>query len=117
MTPRHLPFSAVCLKCARPPADDGMDAGAGAGQQNRATELRYVARQAILDASGRVHAYDLNFRNAPEVIFRRDPEVAMETMLDNEVLFGLERLSNGQSAFIGCTGEALADERVLVLAP
>jgi c-di-GMP phosphodiesterase len=94
-----------------------MDAGAGAGQQGRATEMRYVARQAILDASGRVHAYDLNFRNAPEVIFRRDPDVAMETMLDNEVLFGLERLSNGQPSFIGCTGEALADELVLVLTP
>ena len=94
-----------------------MDAGAEAGKQSLAAELRYVARQPILDASGRVHAYDLNFRNAPEVIFRRDAEVAMETMLDNEVLFGLERLSNGQPAFIGCTGEALADELVLVLTP
>jgi c-di-GMP phosphodiesterase len=94
-----------------------MDPGAVAGQQSRAAELRYVARQPILDASGRVHAYDLNFRNSPEIIFRRDPDVAMETMLDNEVLFGLERLSNGQPAFIGCTGEALADELVLVLTP
>jgi c-di-GMP phosphodiesterase len=94
-----------------------MDSGAGTGQQKLTTELRYVARQPILDASGRVHAYDLNFRNAPEVIFRRDPEVAMETMLDNEVLFGLERLSNAQPAFVGCTGEALADELVLVLTP
>jgi EAL and modified HD-GYP domain-containing signal transduction protein len=94
-----------------------MDAGAEAGQQSLAAELRYVARQPILDAAGRVHAYDLHFRNAPEAIFRRDPEMAIETMLDNEVLFGLERLSNGQHVFVSCTGEALTDNLVLVLTP
>jgi EAL and modified HD-GYP domain-containing signal transduction protein len=88
-----------------------------AASQAPATELRYVARQPILDAAGHVHAYDLRFRNAPETLFRRDAEMAIETMLDNEVLFGLERLSNGIPSFVSCTIDALADNLVLVLTP
>jgi len=49
----------------------------------------YVARQPILDLQGRVHGYDLLFRNTPETILRKDGEMAVETMLDNEVIFGL----------------------------
>jgi EAL and modified HD-GYP domain-containing signal transduction protein len=80
-------------------------------------EMRYVARQPILDLQGRVHAYDLLFRNAPEVILRRDAELAVQTMLDNEVIFGLERLTNGLPAFITCTAQALTGNSVLVLSP
>jgi c-di-GMP phosphodiesterase len=82
-----------------------------------ASELRYVARQPILDMQGRVHGYDLLFRNAPEVMLHRDTELAMQTMLDNEVIFGLERLTNGLPAFITCTAEALTENSVLVLSP
>jgi c-di-GMP phosphodiesterase len=96
---------------------NSVEAGAPPVHPNAIPELRYVARQPILDGAGHVHAYDLLFRNAPEAIFRRDPEMAMETMLDNEALFGLERLSNGLPAFISCTSEALADDLVLVLTP
>ncbi len=82
-----------------------------------AGEVRYVARQPILDLQGRVHGYDLLFRNAPEVILQRDLELAVQTMLDNEVIFGLERLTNGLPAFITCTAEALTESSVLVLSP
>jgi EAL and modified HD-GYP domain-containing signal transduction protein len=87
----------------------------GTAQPDQAGELRYVTRQPILDGKGTVHGYDLIFRNAPEAIFRRDAETAVETMLDNEVLFGLERLTNGLPAFISCTTEALTESLVLVL--
>jgi c-di-GMP phosphodiesterase len=97
------------------PQTNRLDAGADAALRGPAAELRYVARQPILDAAGHVHGYDLIFRNAPECVFRRDAEMAMETMLDNEVLFGLERLSNGMPAFIACTADALADNLVLML--
>ncbi len=80
-------------------------------------EARYVARQPILDLRGRVHGYDLLFRAAPEAVFRRDAELAAQTMLDNEVIFGLERLTNGLPAFIACTEQVLTDDSVLVLTP
>ena len=88
-----------------------------AAQPKSADEMRYVARQPILDLQGRVHAYDLLFRNDPETIFRRDAGLAIETMLDNEVIFGLESLTNGLPAFIECTAEALTEGWVLVLTP
>jgi c-di-GMP phosphodiesterase len=94
-----------------------METAVPAAQPDAAAELRYVARQPILDLAGHVHAYDLLFRNAPQSIFHRDAEAAMETMLDNEVLFGLERLSNGLPALVSCTGEALTDDLVLMLTP
>src|SRR5580704_5769922 len=84
-------------------------------QPESAGEMRYVARQPILDLQGRVHGYDLLFRNTPENVPRKDGEMAIETMLDNEVIFGLERLTNGLPAFITCTAQALAEGWVLVL--
>lgn len=99
------------------PQTKGLETGPQEARNEASAHLRYVARQPILDAAGRVHGYDLIFRNAPEAIFRRDPEMAMETMLDNEVLFGLERLSNGLPAFVSCTADALTDDLVLVLTP
>ena len=86
-------------------------------QPGKSEEVRYVACQPILDLQGHVHAYDLLFRNTPGALVRRDCDVAVETMLDNELLFGLERLSNGLPAFVSCSGEALTDDLVLVLAP
>jgi c-di-GMP phosphodiesterase len=80
-------------------------------------ELRYVARQPILDGKGFVHGYDLLFRNAPQAILRRDSDAAVETMLDNEVLFGLERLTSSLPAFVTCNAEALTEDLVLVLTP
>src|ERR1035441_8503811 len=89
----------------------------GTAQRELTGELRCVARQPILDLQGRVHGYDLIFRNTPDSVFRRDAGLAVETMLDNEVIFGLERLTNGLPAFITCTAEALAEGWVLVLVP
>lgn len=77
--------------------------------------LRYVARQPILDLHGRVHAYELLFRAGPETAFRGDGEKATRTMLDNAVMFGLERLTCGLPAFVNCTAEALTEELVHVL--
>lgn len=94
-----------------------LEKGVADAQAEPAGELRYVARQPILDKQGLVHGYDLIFRNAPEAIFRRDADSAVETMLDNEVLFGLERLTNNLPAFVTCSAEALTDNLVLVLAP
>jgi c-di-GMP-related signal transduction protein len=79
--------------------------------------LRYVARQPIMDRRARVHGYELLFRAGPETAFRGDGDLATRTMLDNTVMFGLERLTGGLPAFVNCTREALTEELVNVLPP
>jgi EAL and modified HD-GYP domain-containing signal transduction protein len=79
--------------------------------------LRYMARQPILDKRARVHAYELLFRAGPETAFRGDGDMATRTMLDNTVMFGLEKLTGGLPAFVNCTQEALTEELVDVLPP
>ena len=91
-----------------PPSSETGPADLGEG-------LRYVARQPILDLRGRVHGYELLFRNGPELVFRGDGDLATRTMLDNTVIFGLDRLTSGLPAFVNCTREALVENLVRVL--
>jgi len=77
--------------------------------------LRYVARQPIMDLHGRVHGYELLFRAGPEAFFRGDGDMATRTMLDNTVIFGLDKLTCGLPAFVNCTSESLIEEMVHVL--
>lgn len=93
-------------------------AGGAAGQETLpelAEGLRYTARQPILDLHGRVHGYELLFRSGPEDVFRGDGVIATRTMLDNTVIFGLERMTGGLPAFVNCTEEALTGNLVNVL--
>ena len=79
--------------------------------------LRYVARQPILDLRGRVHGYELLFRAGPEAVFRGDGDLATRTMLDNSVLFGMDKLTSGLPAFVNCTAESLTERLVDILPP
>ena len=63
--------------------------------------------QTIMDLRGRVHGYELLFRDGPETIFRGDGEIATRTMFDNAVLFGLGPFTGSLPAFVNCTAEAL----------
>jgi EAL and modified HD-GYP domain-containing signal transduction protein len=74
--------------------------------------LRYVARQPIMDKRGSVHAYELLFRAGPEAGYRGDGDLATRTMLDNTVMFGLDKLTGGLPAFVNCTRESLTEELV-----
>ncbi len=78
-------------------------------------ELRYLARQPILDARGQVHAYELLFRSGPENLSDSSDSVASRTVLDNSIVFGLEKLARGLPAFVNCTAEVLIQEQVRVL--
>jgi len=71
---------------------------------------RYFARQPILDLRGRVHGHELLFRQAPEEGFSGNGNLATRTMLDNSVLFGIDRLTGGLPAFVNCTRESLVDD-------
>jgi EAL and modified HD-GYP domain-containing signal transduction protein len=77
--------------------------------------LRYLARQPIMDLHGRVHGYELLFRAGPEAVFRGDGNFATRIMLDNTVIFGLEKLTGGVPAFVNCTQESLIGNMVRVL--
>lgn len=80
--------------------------------------LRYVARQPILDAQGRVHGYELLFRRgAASVAFDGDGDAATRTVLDNTVIFGIDRLTGGLPMFVNCTQEAIRGGWVKVLPP
>ncbi|HEY1766860.1 MAG TPA: HDOD domain-containing protein [Terracidiphilus sp.] len=79
--------------------------------------VRYIARQPILDLHGNVHGYELLFRAGTENAFRGDCDLATRTMLDNAVIFGLERLTGGLTAFVNCTREALTENLVDILPP
>ena len=52
-----------------------------------------MARQPILDLHSKVHAYEFLFRAGQEAAFRGDGDFA--TMLDNSVIFGMEKLTAG----------------------
>jgi c-di-GMP-related signal transduction protein len=54
-------------------------------------------------------------RAGPEAAFRGDGDVATRTMLDNSVIFGLEKLTARLTAFVNCTSEALTEQLVDVL--
>jgi EAL and modified HD-GYP domain-containing signal transduction protein len=77
--------------------------------------MRYFARQPILDLHGKVHGYELLFRDGPHAVFRGDGDAATRTMIDNTVLFGLGRLTGNLPAFVNCTEEALTGRLVHVL--
>ena len=77
--------------------------------------IRYVARQPILDLRGKVHGYELLFRDGPAAAFRGDGELATRTMIDNTVLFGLRQLTFGLPAFVNCTAETLTGNLVSIL--
>ncbi|MGB8097487.1 MAG: HDOD domain-containing protein [Terracidiphilus sp.] len=78
-------------------------------------ELRHLARQPILDARGQVHAYELLFRAAAENA--GDDDAATRTILDNSMVFGLEKIARGLPAFVNCTLQVLTQEQVRVLPP
>jgi c-di-GMP-related signal transduction protein len=79
--------------------------------------VRYVARQPILDLHGKVHGYELLFRNGPESGFCGDGDGATRAMIDNTVIFGLGRLTGGLPAFVNCTAQTLTSDVIHVLPP
>ena len=79
-----------------------------------AAGMHYAARQPILDLHGKVHGYELLFRNGPEAAFRGDGDFATRNMLDSAMLFGLEKLTLNLPAFVNCTAETLTSGLVQI---
>ena len=80
--------------------------------------LRFMARQPVFDSRLRVFGYELLFRAAPEDFARiSDSDLAARTMLDNFVLWGLDRLCDGKRALVNCTRDVITTRQVEVLPP
>lgn len=79
--------------------------------------LRFMARQPILDIQSVVHGYELLFRDGPVPAYSGNRDFATRTMLDNTVIFGLDRLTAGLPAFVNCTSDSLIAQLVNVLPP
>ncbi|MGA9062334.1 MAG: HDOD domain-containing protein [Terracidiphilus sp.] len=78
-------------------------------------DTRYVTRQPILDLRSKVRAYELLFSNGPETTLRGDREFAVRTLIDNALIFGLEKLACGLPAFVKCSADTLTGSLVEVL--
>jgi EAL and modified HD-GYP domain-containing signal transduction protein len=75
---------------------------------------RPITRQAIRNGLGRIQGYEL----LPGIEHRAtlsDDSEAARTILDDLVLFGYDRLTQGLPAFVRCSAEALADRLFEVL--
>lgn len=80
-------------------------------------EVRCMARLPILDQRGNVHGYELLFQDRPDGDIIANSVEASRTVLDDVVLFGLEKLTGGLPVFVNCTVEALTEQLVAVLPP
>jgi c-di-GMP-related signal transduction protein len=79
---------------------------------------RFVARQPILKADGKVFAYELLFRDGIKNQFSGiDPDNASRSVLDSSILMGLQLLCDGRRAFLNCTRDVLLNDYIMLLPP
>src|ERR1700679_4222819 len=89
--------------------------GLGGRAASPSPAMRHLARQPILGGQGRVVAYELLFRSAAVSAFDGSGDAASQTMIDNAMIYGLEKLTAGLPAFINCTAATLSSEYILLL--
>jgi c-di-GMP-related signal transduction protein len=75
-------------------ADDSMQVAA---------EVRYLVRQPILDTHNHLHGYELLFQLQSGGPDGGHGIHATRAILDNTLLYGLDKLTNGLPAFITCS--------------
>ena len=79
-------------------------------------QLRFVARQPIIDRKEIVFGYELLFRNGLENAFNAsDPDAASRATVDSSLLMGLDVLCDGKRAFVNCTKDTLIKGLITLL--
>ena len=96
---------------------DSLEPRTEAASPSPAGELRRITRQPVLDEKHRVHGYALNLRLGSDEIGQGGAVQAARTLLDDTVIFGVDRFTNGLPAFVTCSAESLVQDWVAVLAP
>jgi c-di-GMP-related signal transduction protein len=76
-----------------------------------------IVRQPILDSYGLVHGYELLINIGPQMDLESVGNENIVTLLDNIVLFGLDRLTGRLPAFFHCTAGVLTEDLLAVLPP
>ena len=85
-------------------------------QTSEIGEVRFVARQPILDRHERIYGYELLFRAGADAWFMTgDGDEATRSTIDTSLLIGTDSLTDGRRAFINCTRNLLVEELVTVL--
>jgi EAL and modified HD-GYP domain-containing signal transduction protein len=80
--------------------------------------MKFLARQPILDRNRQLFAYELLFRSGTEnSCDATDLEQASMAMIDTSFLIGLQRLTDGQRAFVNCPREFLLKDYVSLFPP
>jgi c-di-GMP phosphodiesterase len=77
-------------------------------------QMSTVARQPIMNLNGRLHGYELLFRQPAD---EGHDEAAIGSLLDESVIVGFERLTNGFPGFVNCTAQSLTGQLVKFLPP
>ena len=97
--------------------DDGLEELLQNSLQEKSGAVRAVARQPILDQRSRVFGYELLFWNGVETVFGPASELAVQAMLGNALIVGVEQLACGKLAFVHCTADSLDEEWIRALNP
>ena len=77
----------------------------------------FMARQPIFTKNNDVFAYELLFRSGPENYFSDTGVDAATVMVDNFLLFGIERMTSGRPAFVNCSRDFLVRDYLTLLPP
>lgn len=97
-----------------------LDSSLASGESCKSDSMvtQFMARQPILDSSGRTFGYELLYRTGSENRARVfDGNAASANVIDTALVTGLELLCGGKRAFINCTEEMLTDRCVDILPP
>ena len=75
--------------------------------------MKFLARRSILDRNRHLFAYELLFRSgARNACEATNLEEASLSMIDTSFLIGLQRLTDGQRAFVNCSRKLLLRDYV-----
>jgi c-di-GMP-related signal transduction protein len=78
---------------------------------------KFIARQPIFTTGKDILGYEVLFRSGPENYFSGNNTSVSAAVVDNLLLFGIERVTSGRLAFLNCTRDFLLNDYLRLLPP